>query len=70
MAKTDNYTMRLDPGLKEQAMALYRDLGLSLTDAITVFLKQSVRENRLPFTPSADNPPVRPFVDLDEELLF
>ena len=37
--------------LKEQATELYNDLGLSLSSAINMFLRQSVRENGLPFKP-------------------
>jgi len=41
--------IRIDEDLKNEATELYDELGLSLTAAIKIFLKQSVRENRLPF---------------------
>ncbi|WP_296665381.1 MULTISPECIES: type II toxin-antitoxin system RelB/DinJ family antitoxin [unclassified Treponema] len=43
--------VRVDKELKEQATELYNDLGLSLSSAINMFLRQSVRENGLPFKP-------------------
>ena len=43
--------IRVDKNLKEQATELYNDLGLSLSSAINMFLRQSVRENGLPFKP-------------------
>ena len=43
--------VRVDKNLKEQATELYNDLGLSLSSAINMFLRQSVRENGLPFKP-------------------
>lgn len=46
--------MRIDGELKEQAKEVYQDLGMDLTTAVTIFLKQSVREQRLPFQPSRE----------------
>lgn len=46
------FTMNIDETLKRQASELYEELGMTLTTAITVFLKQSVREGRMPFQPS------------------
>ncbi|WP_288566540.1 type II toxin-antitoxin system RelB/DinJ family antitoxin [uncultured Treponema sp.] len=43
--------VRVDKNLKEQATELYNDLGLSLSSAINMFLRQSVKENGLPFKP-------------------
>lgn len=43
--------IRVDKNLKEQATELYNDLGLSLSSAINMFLRQSVRENGFPFKP-------------------
>jgi DNA-damage-inducible protein J len=39
----------LDSELKTQAQELMSDLGLDLSSAITLFLKQAVREQRIPF---------------------
>ena len=38
----------LDPELKKSAQELFADLGLDLTTAVTLFLKQSVREQAIP----------------------
>lgn len=43
--------IRIDKNLKEQATELYNDLGLSLSSAINMFLRQSVRDNGFPFKP-------------------
>lgn len=40
----------LDEDLKKEAQALFAEFGLDLTTAITIFLKQSVREGRIPFS--------------------
>ena len=41
--------INLDPELKKSAQELFADLGLDLTTAVTLFLKQSVREQAIPF---------------------
>ena len=39
----------LDADLKKQSQALLADLGLDLTTAVTIFLKQMLREQGIPF---------------------
>ena len=41
-------TMRIDPELKDQANKVLSELGLSLSGAVTIFLKAVVREQGLP----------------------
>lgn len=47
--KNVNVTLRVDEDLKKQADDLFSDLGLSLTTAFNIFLRQSVREQQIPF---------------------
>ena len=42
-------SFRVDQELKDKAVALFDQLGLSLSAAIQVFLRQAVREGGLPF---------------------
>jgi DNA-damage-inducible protein J len=51
---TVNVTIRMDDELKKQAEILFSDLGLNMTTAFTVFVKQAVREQRIPFTLTKD----------------
>ena len=44
-----NVTIRIDEDLKKQADELFDDLGMSFTTAINVFVRQCVREERVPF---------------------
>ena len=46
---TTNLNVRTDKELKEAAEKLFEELGFNMTTAINMFLRQSVRENRLPF---------------------
>ena len=44
--------VRIERETKEQAEEIFEEMGVSMTSAITMFLKQTVRENKLPFTPN------------------
>lgn len=50
-----NITIRMDEILKKQADELFADFGLSLSAAITMFAKQAVREQRIPFEITRSN---------------
>lgn len=54
--KNVNVTLRVDEDLKKQADALFSDLGLNLSTAFNIFLRQSVREQQLPFQVSRNVP--------------
>lgn len=53
---TTNITVRMDEDLKRQAEELFADLGFNMTTALTAFVKQAVREQRIPFIISRDIP--------------
>jgi DNA-damage-inducible protein J len=42
------YNIRIDKQIKEQADRLYKSMGLSLSSAINLFLKQSIIQGKLP----------------------
>lgn len=47
-------SLRVDDDVKKGAEQACADIGLSMTTAITVFLKKVAREKRIPFELSAD----------------
>lgn len=47
-------SMRIDDDLKKQAEALFDELGLTLSSAVTVFVKQSIRQGGIPFEVTTD----------------
>jgi addiction module RelB/DinJ family antitoxin len=58
MSKSTYVHTRVDPMLKEHAEMIFSKLGLSLTDAVTLFLRQVTLRDGLPFevaVPSSDN---------------
>ena len=56
---TTNINVRVDSELKQSAEALFDDLGLNMSSAITMFLKTAVSHDGIPFevkrfTPNAE----------------
>ncbi len=49
MAKTANINLRIEPQKKAQAEALFSSFGISVTDAINIFLNTSIMEGGFPF---------------------
>ena len=49
MAKTEMIRARVEPALKRQAEECFSELGLSATEAITLFYKQVALRRGLPF---------------------
>ena len=46
---TVNTSIKIDEKTKKEAQELFKDLGLSLSTAINIFLKQAIREKGIPF---------------------
>ena len=44
-----NVTIRIDENLKKQADTLFGELGLNLSTAFNIFVRQAVREQSIPF---------------------
>lgn len=46
----------MDSALKAAAEALFEDLGMNLSTAFNIFVRQSLRERRIPFMITEGNP--------------
>ena len=53
---TVNMSIRMDTELKKQADAMLSDMGLNMTTAMNMFLRQVVRQGRIPFEIATDIP--------------
>lgn len=53
MGDTTSMNLRIDKNLKKDAEALFDSLGINMTTAINIFLRQSVRDQGIPFQISA-----------------
>jgi len=49
MAKSANLYVRIEPDVKEQAEKVFNGLGISMSNAIGLFLKQVVINQAIPF---------------------
>ncbi len=55
-ASTTNISIRMDSALKAQADALFGELGMNLSTAFNIFVRQALREGRIPFEISLNQP--------------
>ena len=53
---TTNISIRMDSELKEQADELFSELGMNLSTAFNIFVRQSLREGKIPFEISLGRP--------------
>lgn len=53
---TTSMTVRLDSCVKKQAQKIYSELGIDMTTAINVFLRQSIRSKGFPFDVNLETP--------------
>lgn len=56
MADTTNISIRMDVELKKQAEQLFSELGMNMTTAFNIFLRQAVRQRRIPFDVALETP--------------
>lgn len=62
-----NINIRTDADLKRDFELLCQDIGMNISTAFNIFMKQSVRENQLPIKLKGD--PIRGGIITKEELL-
>lgn len=54
---TTNLNIRTDKAIKDQAEAIFNELGLNMTTAVNMFLRTTIRENGIPFDLRLDDAP-------------
>lgn len=54
MAKESLLQVRIDPKLKQEAETVFTGMGISVSEAVRMFLIKCVHERKLPFNPSID----------------
>lgn len=57
---------RVSGELKQQAEALFASMGLGMSDAIRMFLQQSINEGGIPFQPRAKIPNAETIAAMEE----
>lgn len=53
--KTATFQMRINPEVKQRVEAVYARQGLTFTDAVNIFIQQSLNMEGLPFLVSPEN---------------
>ena len=53
--KTTTFQMRINPDVKQQVEEIYARQGLTFTDAVNIFIQQSLNMDGLPFLASPEN---------------
>ena len=64
--ETTNVSIRIDKNLKEQAESLFAALGMNMTTAFNIFMRQSVRQGKIPFEISLNIPNAVTFAAMKE----
>lgn len=54
--ETTNLNIRTDREVKIAAERIFEELGLNMTTAVNIFLRQTIRENGIPFELKLDIP--------------
>lgn len=54
-SKTATFQMRINPEVKQKAETIFATYGLTLTDAVNIFLAQSLNTEGFPFLLSPEN---------------
>ena len=70
MNTISNVSFRIDTELKNKADLLFASLGLNMTTAFNMFLRQSVREGRIPFEASLNVPNAETISAMMESMLL
>lgn len=63
---TTNINVRVDSALKQEAEALFNDLGLNMSSAINMFLRSAINYDGIPFEVRRPAPSVETQAALDE----
>ena len=53
--KTGTFQMRINPEIKAELESIYARQGMTLTDAVNIFIQQSLNMGGLPFLASPEN---------------
>ena len=64
MADTTNLNIRMDKKLKEQAEVFFGELGLNMSTAFNIFVRQSLRQGKIPFEISIVSDPYYNFTNM------
>ena len=50
MAKTANINIRIEPDVKAEAERLFSSFGITISDAVNIFIRKSLMQGGIPFS--------------------
>lgn len=68
MNNSTNLNIRIDKNIKETSERVFEDLGLNMTTAINMFLRQVIRVNGIPFEIKGDVPNKETIAAIEESI--
>ena len=68
MNNSTNLNIRIDKDIKEMSEKLFEELGLNMTTAINIFLRQAIRVNGIPFEIKGNIPNKETLEAIDESI--
>lgn len=67
-SSTTNISIRMDSELKAQADELFAELGMNLSTAFNIFVRQSLRDGGIPFIISLNSSKNKPVVAISPQI--
>ena len=61
-----NINLRIDSEIKKQAEAMFADMGLTMSTAINIFIRQALRQGKIPFEITSDLPNAETLAAIDD----
>lgn len=65
-SSTTNISIRMDSNLKAQADTLFNELGMNISTAFNIFVRQAIRESKIPFEISLNQPNAETYAAMRE----
>lgn len=70
MSESTNLNIRIDKSVKENSEQVFEELGLNMTTAINMFLRQVIRVNGIPFEIKRDTPNKETIAAIEESTII
>ena len=67
MARTENIVTRVEPEIKEQAELILEQLGISMSTAMSIYLRQIVLQRKIPFEMKLPEYSLRNYNNISDE---
>lgn len=63
---TSNVNIRMDSEIKAAAEAMFADMGLNMSTAVNIFVRQALRQGKIPFEITSEIPNAETLAAMDD----